>query len=114
MHGFAKKACYGGLEAEFSDFEQGLDAGLPRIRIGQSIDLQPLSIDVHAIRDPDVKVGKLDATLKSGGKSFNDPVSQDRLRPNHDDANDGNRKDHERESDAGNPLPPPGFTPTGE
>ena len=93
------------LETEFSNLEQGLDAGLLRVRIGHPVDLKTLALDVDAVGDPDVKLGEFNPALETRRKSFDDPSTQNRLGPRDHDPCRNSDNPEEDNKDPDNPTP---------
>ena len=65
-----------GLEAKFSDLEEGLDARLRRIWISRPVNLQALALDVEAVGDPHVQFGKFNGALEASCESLDNPGAE--------------------------------------
>jgi len=105
VHGFAKQAAQRGLEPEFANFEQWLNAGLPWVRICRPENLQALSLDVQPIRDPNVEVSKFHPALEASRERLNDAGTQNGLRSRNHQANTDDRSGNKNQEEAGDPTP---------
>src|SRR6202158_392869 len=105
VHRLAKQAAERGLKTEFPHLEQWLHAVFPPIWISSTENFQPLSIHMHAVRNPHVKLDKLNPALEASRQRLNHPCAQNRLcvRDHHTNANHHHREKYS--DDRNNPAP---------
>jgi len=92
---------------ELPNLEQGLDPRLVWIRIGGSVDLQVLTLDVNAVGDPNMKFCEFDAALESGRESLDDSSAENGLGPNNLNPDANGRQEKSEDQGAKNPAPSP-------